>query len=123
MHNFGESELAAAMIDRLKERGLIERGSHPTDRRTVVISLSKAATQELPAIFASLAEAMARVVSGYPIKDLEVLADFFAEADVLWKKEREKSTRCMARAGSRRRGGCDGCEESAARRPTTRERV
>jgi DNA-binding MarR family transcriptional regulator len=79
-----------AMIDRLENAGLVVRRPHPTDRRGTIVVLSKEAMRKLPAMFASLAEAMDALVSTYSEKELKVLADFFAKVGVLWKEEREK---------------------------------
>jgi DNA-binding MarR family transcriptional regulator len=84
---------ATAMIDRLEKSRLVVRRPHPTDRRGTIVALSKGAMRRLPAIFQSLAQAMEALVSGYSEKELEVLADFFAKAGVLWRKERDKLQR------------------------------
>ncbi len=68
-------------------------GPHPTDRRGIIVVLSKAAMRKLPAIFASLAKAMEALVSSYTEKELKILADFFSKAGVLWKEERQKLRR------------------------------
>jgi DNA-binding MarR family transcriptional regulator len=82
-----------AMLDRLENAGLIRRRPHPTDRRGIIVVLSKAAMRKLPAIFASLAKAMEALVSSYTEKELKILADFFSKAGVLWKEERQKLRR------------------------------
>ena len=96
-----------AMLDRLEKAGLIQRRPHPTDRRGIIVVLSKEATRKLPAIFASLAEAMEALVSAYTEKELRVLADFFSKADVLWKEERQKLRKrnTVRERGGRRRQG------------------
>lgn len=84
------SGATTAVIDRLEKAGLIERHPHPQDRRSIVVVLTKNAMKRLPALFESLANAMQSLVSGYPKKELRVLADFFAKAALLWQEEREK---------------------------------
>jgi DNA-binding MarR family transcriptional regulator len=91
-----------AMLDRLENAKLIERRPHPTDRRATLVVLSQEAMRKLPAVFESLAKAMETLVLGYSEKELEVLVDFFAKVDVLWKEEREK---LQTRYGGRERGG------------------
>src|SRR5215475_9667974 len=94
-----------AMLDRLEMAKLIERRPHPTDRRSTIIVLSKKATRELPATFASLARGMEALVASYSEKELNVLADFFAKVGILWKEEREKlQGRNAQREQSGRRG-------------------
>lgn len=79
-----------AMIDRLEKRGLVERRPHPEDRRATVIVITRKAARRLPPLFKSLAMAMQALVSSYPARDLDVLADFFGRATDLWKLERER---------------------------------
>lgn len=89
-HTGLSSGATTAMIDRLEKAGLVERHSHPKDRRGTVLLLTKHAMQKLPFLFESLGNAMRVLISGYSQKELAVLADFFARASVLWQKEREK---------------------------------
>ena len=78
-----------AMIDRLEKAKMVERRPNPKDRRGITVVLSKEAMRKLPALFASLANAMEVLVSRYPKSELEVLADFFLKVGLLWKEERE----------------------------------
>jgi DNA-binding MarR family transcriptional regulator len=88
-----------AMIDRLERAKLIERHSHPSDRRMTIVALSNHAMRKLPVFFESLATAMQSLAAGYSERDLEVLDDFFAKVGILWKEEREK-----LKSGKRRPG-------------------
>ena len=79
-----------AMIDRLEKLKLIERRSHPTDRRRTMVALTKEAVSKLPPLFKSMANAMEGLVSSYSERELELLSDFFRKVVVLWGEEREK---------------------------------
>lgn len=89
-HTGLSSGATTAMIDRLEKAGLVERHSHPQDRRGTILLLTKQAMQKLPLLFESLGNSMRDLISGYSQKELAVLADFFARAGVLWQEEREK---------------------------------
>ena len=91
-----------AMIDRLEHAGLIERRRNPADRRSTIIALSRHAKEVLPRHFASLAQAMTRLVSCYRPSELAVLADFFARAESLWREERQKLDARLTRRSHRR---------------------
>ncbi|SRR6266567_291505 len=84
------SGATTAMIDRLERARLVVRRPHPTDRRGTVLVLTQQAMQKLPSLFGSLGAAMQALMADYSQKELVVLADFFAKARVLWRKEREK---------------------------------
>ena len=45
-------------IDRLESQGKVERGAHPTDRRSRVVCLTAQGRKEIETIFAAHAEAM-----------------------------------------------------------------
>ena len=91
------SGATTAMIDRLEQAGLVERLSHPKDRRGTILVLTREAKRKLPSLFGSLGTAMEELASNYPPKDLAVLNDFFTKANNLWLKEREKLQRRYAR--------------------------
>jgi len=87
-HTGLSSGATTAMIDRLEKAGLVERRSHPKDRRGTILILTQQAKRKLPSLFGSLGAAMEALVSSYPQSDLVVLNDFFAKARILWLKER-----------------------------------
>ena len=97
-HTGLSSGATTAMIDRLEKAGLVERHPHPKDRRGTTLVLTKEASRKLPQLFESLGKAMAKLVSGYSRKDLEVLVDFFTRVGLLWQEERQ---RLQARYGER----------------------
>ena len=84
------SGATTAMIDRLEKAGLVERHRHPKDRRGTVVALTPDATKRLPRLFASMAAAMETLVASYSTRELELLADFFNRAVLLWERERQK---------------------------------
>ena len=96
-HTGLSSGATTAMIDRLEKAGLVERRSHPKDRRGTILILTQQAKRKLPSLFGSLGAAMEALVSSYPPKDLVVLNAFFTKAQILWLKERDKLQRRYGR--------------------------
>ncbi|EMQ99680.1 MarR family winged helix-turn-helix transcriptional regulator [Paeniglutamicibacter gangotriensis] len=74
-HNLTPSGLAArlqistaattAVIDRMSERGHVERNPHPSDRRSQLISASPAAVQQVLAALRPLFNDAERVIGGF----------------------------------------------------------
>src|SRR5215471_10628784 len=79
-----------AMVDRLERRKLITRRRNPHDRRGTIVVLTNRAKRTLPALFASLAGAMEKLVSSYTEGELAVLDDFFSRVALLWTAERSR---------------------------------
>ena len=107
-HTGLSSGATTAMIDRLEKAGLVERRSHPKDRRGTILVLTQEAKRKLPSLFGSLGTAMEALVSSYPPKDLVVLNDFFTKAQILWLKERAKLQRRYGRRFNRSAARGDG---------------
>ena len=84
------SGATTAVIDRLERAGMVQRRPHPTDRRGTTLVLTEEAQRKLPRLFASLGQAMTRLVSSYSRSELEVLTDFFDRVSLLWREERQK---------------------------------
>jgi DNA-binding MarR family transcriptional regulator len=85
------SGATTAMLDRLEKSGLIERRPNPQDRRgTFIVPTRNKTTEKVGALFESVRKAQDTFVSGYSEKELELLADFFSRAVIIWKEEREK---------------------------------
>jgi DNA-binding MarR family transcriptional regulator len=70
------------IIDRLTRAGYAERVSDPEDRRRVLVARKPNSQLDnvLPAVFGPLAKDMAVVASKYTQRDLQVIADFLAQA-------------------------------------------
>jgi DNA-binding MarR family transcriptional regulator len=92
-HTGLSSGVTTAMIDRLERAGLVERRSHPKDRRGTILVLTQEAKRKLPSLFASLGTAMEALVSSYSEKELVALNDFFTKARLLWREEHAKLER------------------------------
>ena len=89
-HTGLSSGATTAMIDRLESAGLVERRRDPQDRRGTILVLTQEAKRRLPALFASLGNAMETLLSSYTEKELAVLNDFFTKAQLLWREERAR---------------------------------
>lgn len=64
------------VIDRLEQRGLVERARHPEDRRKVVVRL-RAGEPDLPQDTSpGMREAMTALHEGYSAAELEIIADW-----------------------------------------------
>ena len=63
------------LVDRLEQMGLVERRSHPTDRRIRLLRLTEAARPKLDAIFAVGAATRGEAVEGVSEEDLARLFD------------------------------------------------
>ena len=70
------------IIDRLAKAGYAERVSDPKDRRRVLVARKPNSRLDkvLPAVFGPLGKDMAVVASKYTSRDLQVIADFLAQA-------------------------------------------
>lgn len=77
------------IVDRLEEAGYVKREDNPEDRRSVIIKplprpdLAK----ELTPIFASLGQAMGKMMSGYSERDLTVLQGFFKNTVIVLRQQ------------------------------------
>jgi MarR family transcriptional regulator for hemolysin len=63
------------LVDRLEQMGLVERQSHPTDRRIRLLRLTEAARPKLDDIFAVGAVTRGEAMEGVSEEDLERLFD------------------------------------------------
>jgi DNA-binding MarR family transcriptional regulator len=84
------SGATTAMLDRLEKAGLIERRRNPDDRRGTLIVPAKSSAERAAAWFESARKAQDELISSYPEKELETIADVFERFTKLWEQERKK---------------------------------
>jgi DNA-binding MarR family transcriptional regulator len=84
------SGATTAMLDRLEKAGLIERRPNPDDRRGTLIVPTKSSAEKAASWFESARKAQDELISSYPEKELEIIADVFERFTKLWEQEREK---------------------------------
>lgn len=82
------------IVDRLEQRGFVERRPDPDDRRRVIVSATQDAPSRIRPLFASLAVAMEELCSRYSPEDLEAIVDFVERLEPIMREETAK-----ARAG------------------------
>ncbi|MCB9673018.1 MAG: MarR family transcriptional regulator [Alphaproteobacteria bacterium] len=71
---------ATAVVDRLVERGFVERGADPSDRRRVLVALVEGeARRALAGRYAGVADRVERVLEGRTEAEREVIAGFLEE--------------------------------------------
>lgn len=78
-----------AMLDRLENRGLIERRPNPKDRRGTHIAITKETLERIAPLFISLEKAEQALVSGYSEQELRLILNFMSKVTDLWERERE----------------------------------
>ncbi|MBN8413026.1 MarR family winged helix-turn-helix transcriptional regulator [Halomonas litopenaei] len=62
-------------LDRLVERGLVERVAHPSDRRSVLVRLSEAGRAMIPGLLDAYLESLAQMRSGLADEQADALAN------------------------------------------------
>jgi DNA-binding MarR family transcriptional regulator len=87
------SGATTAMLDRLEKAGFIERRPNPEDRRGTLIVPAKSGAEKAASWFESARKAQNELISSYPEKELEIIADVFERFTKLWVQEREKLRR------------------------------
>ena len=82
------------VIDSLVASGLVARDPHPTDRRRVLVRLTRTAEQEVDRTFEQLRADVRTLLEGYDEAQLETIARFLEEARALVREHaRRLSTR------------------------------
>lgn len=63
----------SAALNRLEERGLIQRQMHPSDRRSVVVAISPAARKRLSGLFTTVREQIREVLAALNPEELRLV--------------------------------------------------
>jgi DNA-binding MarR family transcriptional regulator len=97
---------ASRAIDRLVQRGLIDRSVSPEDRRAVDLSLTPASRQLLDRFTEARNRELLSVLEDYPAEKLETAMELLDELSVrLARLEEHHEERCL-RCGIHFRNGC-----------------
>lgn len=68
------------LVDRLEEAGLVHRRKHPSDRRYVLLELSREALDDLPEGLVEYHRTIAHVARRVPSEHRAAIADFLTQA-------------------------------------------
>jgi DNA-binding MarR family transcriptional regulator len=79
-----------AMIDRLEQAGYVQRGSHPEDRRKVVIHPIPGRWEEVTRLFAPVGSMIEGLSKSYTQAELEVIVDYMKRSAELFRCETAK---------------------------------
>ena len=88
-----EADKAAKLVKAAEKAGFIERRPNPEDRRGTLIVPAKSGAEKAASWFESARKAQYELISSYPEKELEIIADVFERFTKLWEQEREKLRR------------------------------
>jgi DNA-binding MarR family transcriptional regulator len=81
-----------AVIDRTERAGYVRRSADPADRRRVLVELTEQGREHGRAAFAGLMRETDRLLSGYPLAELELLSGFLARVCALVVAQAEIAT-------------------------------
>jgi DNA-binding MarR family transcriptional regulator len=103
-----------ALLDRLTDHGHVTREAHPTDRRKVVVRLTKAGRREAMRHLGPMVSNVIALVRGLPQEDRETIGRFIDELAVLVaeRPKAEDPPRRRRGRGGTSRGGATGGETS-----------
>ncbi|WP_404429243.1 MarR family transcriptional regulator [Microbacterium lacus] len=73
------SASTTALLDRLERAGMVERASHPTDRRSILISATPEAERRLASTMGDYDERLRKVARSLEPDDRVVVAEFFTD--------------------------------------------
>lgn len=95
------SGAVTALIDRLEQRGLVERRPDPNDRRRVLVRANAEAVAPIAAVYAGLQRRMFALWSQYSAKELALILDFTTRStDLHVEYLRELQSEARAAAGA-----------------------
>jgi DNA-binding MarR family transcriptional regulator len=100
-----------ALLDRLTDHGHITREAHPTDRRQIVVRLTKAGRREAMRHLGPMVANVVTLVRGLPEADRDTIGRFIDELAKLIAerpKAADRPRRGSARGGSSRSGATGG---------------
>jgi DNA-binding MarR family transcriptional regulator len=89
------------LIDRLEQRGLVERRRDATDRRKVIVAVNERRLRAGESPYVSIGEGFARQLRGYRTAELEFLVRYHERTIELTRRETAK----LARAKEKRSTG------------------
>jgi DNA-binding MarR family transcriptional regulator len=69
------------VLDRLEKAGYVRREPNPRDRRSSIVWPVPAKARKLQALYKSKGQTLARVLSGYGERDLNVILSFFSQVN------------------------------------------
>lgn len=69
------------VLDRLEKAGYIKRQPNPEDRRSTVVRLVPARLRKLQSFYQSKGDLLARAISQYSGRELEIILDFFSKTN------------------------------------------
>ena len=82
---------ATSMIDRLEKRGFVERQRDGTDRRKVLVAMTKPAAATLDKFYRPIAEDTAALLANFAPADLSIIENFVESARALQEAHVERS--------------------------------
>lgn len=78
------------MVDRLERAGFVKRSADPSDRRKVVIEPIEDKYEEVGWMFASLGQAMRRLLEPYSEEELTIIYSFVSQVPALMREQTQK---------------------------------
>ena len=79
-----------AMIDRLTVKGFVERIASDTDRRQVLVQMTKTGQEQAWAIYGPLADEGPRLLARFTVAELERMLEQFEEMRTVTDRHRER---------------------------------
>lgn len=84
------SGATTAMLDRLEQKGFIERQPNPRDARGTRVVVTQKAIQKITPLFDSLTAAEQKLIAGYSDQELQLIQNFMEKEAAIWEEERER---------------------------------
>jgi DNA-binding MarR family transcriptional regulator len=81
------------LIDRLEQRGLVQRQMHESDRRKVVVAVNSKNLQNAENIYESIGQTFEKLLRTYSTEQLEFLVEYYKTSIELTKQEIARLTK------------------------------